>query len=150
MKLILRITVLIICVFTFLNALAFVGISVYHSINAYGMFLNGEMDKRPGIHLAEALDAFLLAMVFIIFAIGMGKLFAPDTILLRKIHLPWLEPKDFSELKGILWEAVLTTLVVLFATVIVHSMDDLSWNLLIIPASILMIAIALKMLKSSH
>lgn len=150
MKLVLRFTVLIICVFTFLNALIFVGISVYHSIHAYSIVISGGIDQRPGIHLAEALDTFLLAIVFIIFAIGIGKLFAPDSKLLGKIHLGWLEPKNFSDLKSILWEAVLTTLVVLFATIIIHHLDNLTWDLLIIPASILLIAIALKMMKGLH
>ncbi|QAA80412.1 hypothetical protein EI546_01105 [Aequorivita sp. H23M31] len=143
MKIILRITIFVICVFTFLNALVFVGISVYHSIHAYLMIIEGHMENRPGIYLAEALDAFLLAIVFIIFAIGIGKLFFPDSKLLMNIQFSWLNPKSFSDLKGILWEAILTTLVVLFATMVVHQMNDLTWNLLIIPAAILLIAIAL-------
>lgn len=151
MKLILRIAVFIICVFTFLNALVFIGISVYHSVHAYTIILNGNLaTERPGVYLAEALDTFLLATVFIIFAIGIGKLFIPDNRLLNHIQLSWLNPKSFSDLKVILWEAVLTTLVVLFATIIVYSIDDLTWNLLIIPCAILLIAIALKMMKSSH
>lgn len=150
MKLVLRITISIICVFTFINALVFVGISVYHSVHAYTIIATGSMADRPGIYLAEALDTFLLAMVFIIFAIGIGKLFVPDSKLLKKIHLDWLNPKSFSDLKGILWEAVLTTLVVLFATSIIHQLDNLALEHLIIPAAILLIAVALRMMKSSH
>ena len=150
MKLILRITIFIICVFTFLNALVFVGIAVYRSVHGYALVFNGQMEERPGIHLAEALDGFLLAIVFIIFAIGVGKLFLPDSKLLSKIQLSWLEPKSFTDLKGLLWEAVLTTLVVLFATAIVHRLDNLTWDLLIIPAAILLIAAALRLMKSAH
>lgn len=150
MKFILRIAVAIICVFTFINALVFVGISVYHSVHAYSLVISGQIAERPGIYLAEALDTFLLATVFIIFSIGIGKLFVPDSKLLKRIHLDWLNPKSFSDLKGILWEAVLTTLVVLFATSLVHQLDNLHWELLIIPAAILLIAVALRMMKSSH
>ncbi len=150
MKLVLRIIILVICVFTFLNALMFVGMSVYRSFHAYALIFQGNIGERPGVHLAEALDGFLLAVVFIIFAIGIGKLFIPDIKLLQKIQISWLEPKNFSELKGILWEAVLTTLVVLFASMIVQHLENLTWDLLIIPASILLIAVGLKMLKSSH
>ncbi|MCG2462321.1 YqhA family protein [Flavobacteriaceae bacterium F89] len=150
MKLLLRIIILIICVFTFLNALVFVGISVYHSVHAYTLIFQGRMEDRPGIYLAEALDAFLLAVVFIIFAIGIGKLFIPDIKILDKIQITWLEPKNFSELKVVLWEAILTTLVVLFATIVVQHMDNLTWDLLVIPAAVLLIAGGLKMLKSSH
>lgn len=150
MRIILRLIIFIICVFTLINALIFIGISIYRSFHAYELFFTGRMDERPGIHLAEALDGFLLAIVFIIFAIGIGKLFAPDSILLKKIHIPWLEPKNFSELKGVLWEAVLTAMLVLFASIIVNKINDLTWDLLIIPASIVLIAGGLKLLKSSH
>lgn len=150
MRLILRFTILIICVFTFLNALVFVGISVYHSIHAYDLVVSGRIDERPGVYLVESLDTFLLAIVFIIFAIGVGKLFVPENRLLKKIRISWLEPTDFSDLKTILWAAVLTTLVVLFATMVVHHMNNLTWNLLILPVSILLIAAALKMMRGSH
>ena len=150
MKIVLRITIAVICVFTFLNALVFVGISVYHSVHAYDLIFTGRMNERPGVYLAESLDTFLLAIVFIIFAIGIGKLFVPESKLLEKIKIHWLEPKDFSDLKTILWGAVLTTLVVLFATMVVSQMDNMTWDLLIIPAAVLLIAVALKMMKGSH
>lgn len=150
MKILLRIIILIICVFTFLNALMFVGISVYRSIHAYILIFQGKIEDRPGLHLAEALDGFLLAIVFIIFAIGISKLFIPEIKILENIKIPWLEPNNFSELKGVLWEAVLTTLVVLFASTVVQHINDLTWDLLVIPAAILLIAAALKLLKSSH
>ncbi len=150
MNLLLRIIILIICVFTFLNALMFVGISAYRSIHAYILIFKGKVEERPGIHLVESLDGFLLAVVFLIFAIGFSKLFIPDLKILRNIQIPWLDPKNFSDLKQILWEAVLTTLVVLFAISIVQNLDHLTWNLLIIPGAIALIAFGLKMLKSSH
>lgn len=150
MKLLLRIIILIICIFTFLNALMFVGISAYRSVHAYVLIYQGKVEERPGVHLAEALDGFLLAIVFIIFAIGIGKLFIPDIGLLKKIQIPWLAPKNFSELKGVLWEAILTTLVVLFASLVVQHIENLTWELLVIPVAILLIGLGLKMLKSSH
>ena len=150
MNLLLRIIILVICVVTFLNALVFAGLSVYRSVHAYLLIFHGKIEERPGIHLAESLDGFLLAIVFIIFAIGIGKLFIPDIKILKNIQIPWLEPSNFSELKHILWEAVLTTLVVLFASSVVQNLDHLTWNLLVIPGAIALIAIGLKMLKSSH
>lgn len=83
----LRIIILTIYVFTFLNALMFVGISVYPSVHAYILIFQSEIDDRPGIHWAEALDGFIPAVVFIIFAIGIGKLFVPDIKILRKIQI---------------------------------------------------------------
>jgi uncharacterized membrane protein YqhA len=150
MKLILRIIILFICVFTFINALMFAGMAVVRSFHAYQLIFKGDIEGRPGVHLAEALDSFLLAIVFIIFAIGIGKLFIPDIRLLQNIKIAWLEPRNFSELKAVLWEATLTALVVLFASTVVQNIDNLSWDILVIPSSILLIAVALKMLKSSH
>jgi len=150
MNLLLHIIILIICVFTFLNALVFVGISVYRSIHAYLLIIQGKIEERPGVHLVESLDGFLLAIVFLIFAIGFSKLFIPGQKLLRNIQIPWLEPKSFSDLKQVLWEAVLTTLVIFFAISIVQNLDHLEWNHLIIPGAVTLIAFGLKMLKSSH
>lgn len=150
MNLLLRIIILLICAVTFLNALVFVGISTYRSVHTYITLIQGKGEERPGVDLVESLDGFLLAIVFLIFAIGFGKLFIPESKLLKNIQISWLEPKDFSELKHVLWEAVLTTLVVVFAIQIVKDLEHLTWNHLIIPGAITLIAIGLKMLKSSH
>src|SRR5690606_14023147 len=120
MNLLIRAIIIVSCVFTFLNALAFVTISAIRSVHAYLLLVKGKVDERPGVHLVEALDGFLLAFVFLIFAIGFGKLFLPDHRLLRSVQIAWLQPKSFSDLKHILWEAVLTTLVVLVAISVVE------------------------------
>lgn len=150
MNLLFRSIVILTCIFTFLNAVVFVVISVYRSIHAYIIVFQGKIEERPGVYLVEALDGFLLAFVFLIFAIGFGKLFLPDHRLLRSIQISWLQPKNFSDLKHILWEATLTTLVILFAISIVQHIDSLQWTHLIIPASIALIGIGSKMLRGSH
>ncbi len=150
MNLVLRITISLICAITFLNALVFVGISIYRSIHAYELVFSGALDERPGIHLIESLDGFLLAIVFIIFAVGFGKLFLPENVLMKQIQISWLEPRSFTDLKHVLWEAILTTLVVGFAIVIVDDLDDLSWLHLVIPGSILLISLGLRLLKHNH
>ena len=150
MNLLFRFIIILTYIFTLLNAVVFVAISVYRSVHAYVIVFQGKIEERPGVHLAEALDGFLLAFVFIIFAIGFGKLFLPDHRLLRSIQITWLQPKNFSDLKHILWEAVLTTLVVIFAISIVQNIDSLQWSQLVIPASIALIAVGSKLLKGSH
>lgn len=150
MKQLLRLPIILTCVFTLLNAIMFVAISVYRSVHAYVLIFQGKIEERPGIHLVEALDGFLLAFVFIVFAIGFGKLFLPDNVLLRSIQLSWLQPKDFSDLKHILWEAVLTTLVVIAAISVVQNINSLQWSQLIIPGCIVLIAVASKLLSRSH
>ncbi len=150
MNLILRIIILLICVFTLVNALVFVGISIYRSVHAYELVLHGAVDERPGLHLVESLDGFLLAIVFIIFAVGFGKLFFPENVLMKQIQISWLEPRSFTDLKHVLWEAILTTLVVAFAIIIVEDLEDLNWLHLIIPGSILLISLGLRLLKDNH
>ena len=62
--------------------------------------------------LLKAVDMFLMAMVFFVFSLGVLMLFNyPDENLPVKVP-NWLRIKSFVELKVILWEAILTTLVV--------------------------------------
>lgn len=150
MNVLFRSIIILTYIFTLLNAVVFVALSVYRSVHAYVIVFQGKLEERPGVHLVEALDGFLLAFVFLIFAIGFGKLFLPDHRLLRSIQIAWLQPKGFSDLKHILWEAVLTTLVVLSAISIVQNIDSLQWQQLIIPACIALIAVASKWLIGSH
>ncbi len=53
-----------------------------------------------------------------------------------------MKVKSFLDLKLLLWEAVLTVLVVVFLGLATKT-EDLRWEVLILPASILMLAISL-------
>ena len=150
MSVLFRTIIIVTCTFTILNAIMFVAVSVYRSIHAYIIVFQGKIEERPGVHLVEALDGFLLALVFLIFAIGFGKLFLPDHRFLRSVQIAWLQPKSFSDLKHILWEAVLTTLVILFAITIVQDIDSLQWTHLIIPACIALVGVGSRMLRGPH
>ena len=70
--------------------------------------------------------------------------------MLNGYELPWLKVENFSELKYIMWEMLLTTLFVYFGAQVVIAGDHLDWTMLITPASILMLALALKFIKLSH
>jgi len=110
----------------------------------------GRLEERPGFLIAESLDIFMMALFFIIFSMGIAKLFLPQSGFLKGYDLPWLRVENFSQLKYILWEVLLTTMFVYFATKIIIVGDQLNWTLLIIPASILMLALAYKLLKEPH
>jgi uncharacterized membrane protein YqhA len=150
MNLVLRITIFIICIVTFLNALVFTAVAVIHSFTGYHKLFIGDLEDRPGINLVESLDGFLLAIVFIIFSVGFGKLFLPENKVFQKIDLDWLRPKSFADLKVILWQAILTTLVVLFAVHVVEHMNHLTPNMLILPGSVLLISLALKFMHGKE
>ena len=51
--------------------------------------------------------------------------------------------RNLSELKTLLWEAILLVLVMAALTSIMANTDDLSWNLLILPAAVLVLAAGL-------
>lgn len=150
MNALLRVTILLICAVTFINALFFVGIAIVHSYEGYVQLFAGNLEDRPGINLVESLDGFLLAIVFIVFAVGFGKLFIPENRLIKAISISWLNPKSFTELKVTLWEAILTTLVVVFAISVVKNLDNMTWHILILPASILLISAGLKLMLGKH
>ncbi len=122
-------------------------LAIFRSIEGYILILQGKVHEHVGGHLVESLDGFLLAVVFIIFSIGFGKLFIPDSRVFKNIQISWLQPKNFMELKHTLWGAILTTLVVTFATFIVRNVGSLQWQHLIVPLSIALLAFASKMLK---
>src|SRR5215204_3977080 len=113
---IIRIAILIIVSLIFLNSLFFIFVGVYKSIHAYILLAQGRIEESPGVFIAESLDSFLIALFFLIFAIGIAKLFLPKSNLINGYDLPWLKIENFSQLKYIMWEVLLTTLFVFFVT----------------------------------
>lgn len=147
---IVRIIVAGIVAIMLLNSLFFAGIAMYKTVHAYIQVFSGGLEERPGIHIAESLDGFMLALFFIIFSVGIAKLFLPATHFFNQYKLLWLEIENFSQLKYIMWEVLLTTLFVFLTTKLLISENELHWHLLIYPASILMVAVAYKLLKDKH
>ncbi len=143
----------VIAFFIFLNAIAFTIMGAYMSGKGIYLILKGEIlgEARPGLMIMESVDIFLLALVFLVFAIGIIKLFVPDAhqaIKVRNLH--WLKIENFTDLKMLLWEAVLTTLVVFFITGYVHNEDHIDWKIMILPVSILLLAISYFIMKKSE
>ena len=150
MQKIVRIALISIVSLILLNSLVFIGIAVYKSIHAYILIAQGRIEERPGVYIAESLDGFLIALFFLVFAIGIAKLFLSNTSFIKGYDLPWLKVESFSDLKLILWEMLLTTLFVFFATSLILNEAQLDWTMLIIPLSILMLTLAYKFLKQGH
>jgi uncharacterized membrane protein YqhA len=101
------------------------------------------------VGLLQSVDLFLMAIVFFIFSLGVLVLFTEENQ--EAMAIPsWLRIKSFVELKIILWEAILTTMVVSFVAGLVQKRIDgheLSLDNLIIPAATLILAISLFFLK---
>ena len=109
----------------------------------------GEAAERSvTVPVLEAVDAFLFGIVLVIFAYGIaiGFVFTlPETV--GKSLPNWMKIEGVSQLKGILSEVVIVVLIVIFARVVVEANGHLQWSMLVLPASILMIAVALRMIE---
>jgi len=105
------------------------------------------------IGLLHTIDSFLIAIVFFVLALGILILFNdPDATL--PIKLPrWLHVHNFMELKAILWEAILTTLVVSYLTRLAERFIDgkeITFYSLVMPGGIFLIALSLYFLKRTE
>jgi uncharacterized membrane protein YqhA len=110
-----------------------------------------EGDRAPGVHLARSIDAFLLAMVFFVFAIGVSALFLAKTSTTTLETVPeWMRVRNLSELKFLIWEAILAALVVASVESFVASGHELAWTTLILPIAILILALGLFLARQAH
>ncbi|HET6995560.1 MAG TPA: YqhA family protein [Chitinophagaceae bacterium] len=108
------------------------------------------LGKVMAIGLLSVVDLFLIAIVFFVLALGVMLLFI-DPAKGFPVNLPnWLRIKNFMELKVILWEAILTTLVIAFLTGLAGKKingEPIDIQVLIIPGGILLISLSLYFLK---
>ena len=141
---------LIVSAFSFLSCVFFIWMGIVETSHAIAMVISpadAAEHANPGVLLFEALDRFLISVLFYIFGIGMIKLFMPD--LFQRLDLPeWLNIKDIKELKVLLWETVLVTLMVKSVTELVAVKDRLTWNALILPAVIATLSVSLFFMRS--
>ena len=96
----------------------------------------------------KGLDLFLVSMVFLIFALGIMRIFTHYKT--SDEDLPgWLRINDFKELKILLWETVIVTLVVFTLTELVNSKQSLKTDALIMPGVILLLTVSLFLMKKN-
>jgi uncharacterized membrane protein YqhA len=113
----------------------------------------GEMNTEtaPGLKLIDSLDMFLIGFLFLIFSMGFAQLFFPKPSILMdaidKITPDWLRVKNFAELKQILWDTLLTTLVIKFVSDAFTAFGDYNWTLTIVPIGIFLIALSRYLIK---
>jgi uncharacterized membrane protein YqhA len=98
-------------------------------------------------YLIKSLDAFLIAFVLFIFAYGIHSLFLSSEKDKNKNNvLSWINIPNISELKNILAEVVVIILFVKFLEIVFMNLEKLSWEMLTLPISILLLSIGLKFL----
>jgi uncharacterized membrane protein YqhA len=150
----LRWLAVVIAFFSALHAVAFIVIGIVRGIMGYRMILEGppwDGDHAPGVYLARSVDSFLLAMVFFVFAIGVYALFLARANPGLEAVPEWMRVRNLSELKFLIWEAILVALVVASVESFVAAGQELTWTALILPIGILILALGLFLARrASH
>ena len=143
-----------IALFSALNAVAMVVVGVVRAISAYVVIFEGPPwtdDHRPGLMLAESIDAFLIAMVFVVFSIGTTTLFLVRNERALESVPAWMRVHDLAELKFLVWEAILAALVVASVAGEVGVVgEERSWTMLVLPVATLILAAGLYLTRRSR
>lgn len=132
--------------FIFLISLVFTTRGIWISVRVIIGLITGEMHFKhyseigqhepPSLMLLEAVDSFLLSFVFFIFSFGLYKIFFLPDMNYEESKIPrWLRLESIFELKALLWQSVLTTLVVIFLnySVVTISQHNLQWEFMAFP-----------------
>jgi uncharacterized membrane protein YqhA len=121
-------------------------------VSAVGMLsLDGDTVKPITAAVMSATDAFLFGAVLIIFAYAIAFGFVLQTSPEFRQRLPgWIQVESVGELKRTLIEVILVYLVVDFATDLAAGEGHVSWETLVVPMSIVLIAGALRLVVSGQ
>ena len=155
MKLYYKIVVALPVIFSQLIALIFIGIGIYEFGTGITGIALGELgtESAPGLKLLHTLDMFLFGFIFIIFSLGFSQLFLPESKLstvLDSITPNWLHVKNFTELKLILWETLLTSLVLMFVEQVFKNEGSCNWQMGLVPVSIFLISLSIFFIRKGE
>ena len=130
-------------------------LAVLKTVKAYASFLSepadllsnqSEVFNKSVALLVQSIDAFMIGMVFMMFAYGV------TTLFIKKIELPesdvfnWVRITSIKHLKVILGEMIVIVLFVKFLEVILLNASDLTFEMLVLPVGIVLLAAALKLM----
>ena len=143
----------LIAIAIFAGGIVTTGLAIYEFLHAF-LFLTQEEKFNHGIitiRILQAIDLFIVALVFLIFSLGLYVLFMDKARPTLDELLPeWMRVKNFMQLKIVLWETILTTLVVSFLGTLAEMKlrgESLNPTNLILPGAIFLIALSLYFLK---
>jgi len=105
-----------------------------------------EGDGKPGVHLIEAVDTYLFALVILVLGGGIFKLFVGNENTFKGSAV-FSKINTFMDLKVLLWETLLLTLTVWCALGFFAHPKDLQFEQLILPVTIVLLALALKLMR---
>jgi uncharacterized membrane protein YqhA len=149
MRFILRAAVAIMGVVLVLDALVLVARGLRMTIEAYHHLLTRPDMERPLLPALEAVDVFFMAIAFLIVSVGLVQLFIGDLPFLKDASFAWMRVESYTQLKLLLWDTFLVTLLVLFLTRI-FAAQTMGWDMLILPGAILMLTVSSFLLKKGR
>jgi len=144
---------IVVVILSILHAVEFLLLGGRIAFHAYHLMLTGSRageNVRPGLEILHSLDFLLIALVLLILGLGVAKLFLLPPLQGEHTYaLPtWLNMKTFSDLKVLLWETILTALVVFgLPTLSSDLAGRLEWTALVLPAAIALLAFGLYLMK---
>ena len=146
-----RFLAVVVVVVAILHAVAFLFMGTQLAVQSYWHILTDHGQgggERPGLELLHSLDSLLVALVMLILAVGVAKLFLLPHHGDSLPSLPkWLDINTFSDLKYLLWETILLALMVVGLSTMFTGTKQLTWSALVIPAAILLLALSLFLMK---
>lgn len=122
----------------------------------FGYSPTGDLENLKSPHVAtvyliKSIDAFLIALVLFIFAYGVYWIFiAQDTEKSSTDPLKSIRIPSIGHLKNILAEVIIVILFVLFLETELKNINNMTWEMLIIPIAILLLSLGLKFLDLRH
>ena len=155
----LRYIVLLIIFSTFMGSVLMISIGVVETFDVFNMYIFGaEIPEEfakisraeiAGLMMVGVLDSLLFGLVLIIFSYGVYVLYIHDPK--EKEALPeWLRIKDVEHLKKTLAQVIVVILFVKFLEItletIVHRDGIFTWEHLVLPISIFLLSLGLKVL----
>jgi len=154
----LRYIVLIIVFSTFIGSALMISIGLIETLDVFNMYLFGtgiseefaeiSRSEIAGLMMVGVLDNLLFGLVLIIFSYGVYVLYIHDP---EKGEVPkWLKVKDVEHLKKTLAQVIVVILFVKFLEItlemIVHKHGVFAWEHLVLPMSIFLLSLGLKVL----
>ena len=137
-----------------IGTLVLIGIGCYYIWAAvaelFGLGSSGsEVFWAIGAKLAilKAVDSFLFAIVLLYLGFGVYYLASGSE---DDEGPSWLEVRSVADMKKTLLEVVVVLVAILFLQALVEQARDLNWLLLVYPAAIIALAIALKLIPFKH
>jgi uncharacterized membrane protein YqhA len=115
------------------------------------VFASDNAEKAVIAAVMESTDKFLFGVVLVIFAYSIAFGFVFELAPAVRDTLPdWMRVNGIDQLKHTFFRVILVYLAVDFATDIAESENHSNWQTLVMPASIFLLAGALRLLTDGH